>query len=424
MLKKYYQLLVLFLVATLIATSFLVFSDSSNLKNIFAYNNQTKIISQNLGDAEHSDIALNNENGVIVWQEKIKDWDIFAQRINKYGEKAGNVFKVNQYSVNDQKFPQAAMDKDGNFVVVWQSYFQDRNGSGVYGQKFKANGQKWGNEFKIHSFVPNNQILPDVAMNDEGIFVATWASEKQDHSPKSIYAKIFNSDGTPMTNEIEVNLSREGIQTNPKVAINFYSQIIIVWQSFKGGNWDIYSQSLNLNGEKLLAKDFLVNNITDLNQTQPSITADSSNKFIVLWSNKTLHPILETPMENIMGRILNGMGMGTGTSFDISYPTFGHHDNPSASFKDGHSVIAWQDFDKNNWQIWMQRLDGNNNLSDISFKLYEEDSEENSEEEESNEEGPSQEIPVIVMDSDTNYHLVWTNTDPENKQKKILYKRF
>ena len=410
MLKKHYQLLVLFLVATLTVTGFLVFSNSSNLKNIFAYNNQTKITSQNSGDAEHPDIAVNNGNGVIVWQEKIKDWDIFAQRINKDGEKASNVFKVNQYSVNDQKFPQTAMDKDGNFVVVWQSYFQDRNGSGVYGQKFKANGQKWGSEFKIHSFVLNNQLLPDVAMNDEGVFVVTWVSEKQDDSPKSIYAKIFNSDGTPMTDEIEVNLSKTGTQTNPKVAI-IYNQIIIVWQSSQGDDWDIYAQALNLNGEKLLTKDLLVNNITDFNQTQPSITTDSSNKFIVLWSNKKLHPILETPMENIMGRILNGTGRGIGTSFDISNPTFGHHDNPSASSKDGYSAVVWQDFNKRNWQIWIQRLDSNNNLFGISFKLYE-------------EEQSSQEMPVIAMDSNTNYHLVWVNTDPENKQKRILYKRF
>ena len=77
--KKYYQLLVLFFLAILITVGFLKLSKSPDQKNILAYNDQAKIISQNSGNAEHPDIAVNsNGDGVIVWQEKLKNWDIFA----------------------------------------------------------------------------------------------------------------------------------------------------------------------------------------------------------------------------------------------------------------------------------------------------------------------------------------------------------
>lgn len=413
--KKYYQLLFLLLAAVLMATGVLIFLNSSNQKNILAYDNQNKIISQNIGVAEHPDIAVNNNgDSVIVWQEKAKDWDIYAQRINKDGEKVGNIFKVNQYSVSDQKFPKTAMDKDGNFVIVWQSYFQNGVRSEIYGQKFKANGQKWGSEFRINYFLLNNQMLPDVAMNDEGIFVVIWVSEDQDGSPKSIYARIFNPDGMPMTKEIKVNLSKTGIQTNPVVAINSNNQIIIVWQSSNEDDWDIYAQILNLNGEKSLQNDLLVNTETSLDQIEPNVTANDSNNFIVVWSNQKLHPVLEIVMENIEGKVLNGTGVSLKQTFDINSPEFGHHNKPYIYSKDGHSVVAWQNFDKNDWEILMQYLDNKNNLLGVSFKLYEEDQLEQLD----------QKMPVIAMYGQSSYHIVWTNVDIANKQKKILYKQF
>lgn len=412
--KKYYQLLVLFSLAIFITVGFLKLSKSPNQKNILAYNDQAKIISQNSGNAEHPDMAVNsNGDGVIVWQEKLKNWDIFAQRINKDGEKTGNVFQVNQYSVNDQKFPKTSINKDGNFVIVWQSYLQDGNGSGVYGQKFKANGRKWGSEFKVNSFPLNNQILPDVAMNDSGFFVVAWVSEYQDDTPKSIYAKIFNPDGTPITNEIEVNLlKKRGTQTNPKVAINSKNQILIVWQSCHENDWDIHAQALNLNGGRLLKEELLVNDVTDFDQTQPNITVTSSGNFIVAWSNKKSHPILETVMENIEGKVLNGMGQSISSSFVVTEPIFGHHDNPSVSSENGYSAIAWQSFDKENWQIWIQRLDSNNNLFGAPFKLADENQ-------------PDREMPAIATDSQSNYHMVWASfVNTEKKQRSIFYKRF
>ena len=62
-------------------------------------------------------------------------------------------------------------------------------------------------------------------MNDSGFFVVTWVSEYQDDTPKSIYARIFNPDRAPITNEIEVNLLKRGMQTNPEADINSKNQI-------------------------------------------------------------------------------------------------------------------------------------------------------------------------------------------------------
>jgi hypothetical protein len=49
---------------------------------------------------------------------------------------AGAEFQVNSYTTDVQRFPAVTSDGSGNFVVVWQSAFQDGSSYGVYGQRF------------------------------------------------------------------------------------------------------------------------------------------------------------------------------------------------------------------------------------------------------------------------------------------------
>src|SRR5688572_32087681 len=56
-----------------------------------------------------------------------------------------------------------AMDKDGDFVVAWQSGTsdttvfpgQDGSGSGVWARRFNALGAAQGNEFRVNSVTAN-----------------------------------------------------------------------------------------------------------------------------------------------------------------------------------------------------------------------------------------------------------------------------
>jgi len=41
------------------------------------------------------------------------------------GEPVGPEFRVNTYTIDDQRKPAVAPDSSGNFVVVWHSYAQD-----------------------------------------------------------------------------------------------------------------------------------------------------------------------------------------------------------------------------------------------------------------------------------------------------------
>src|SRR5687768_13869952 len=69
-------------------------------------------------------------------------------------------FRVNTYTTGNQGGARAAMEPDGDFVVVWTSNGQDGDGYGVFGQRFAAGGAPRGSEFQINKITTQFQVQP------------------------------------------------------------------------------------------------------------------------------------------------------------------------------------------------------------------------------------------------------------------------
>jgi hypothetical protein len=96
--------------------------------------------------------------------------DILGQRFSRGGLE-GPEFQVNTYTTNWQYFPSVAMDDGGNFVVAWSSHRQDGSSSGVFGQRFSADGTTVGGEFQVNTYTTSAQYNPQVASDSDGDFV-------------------------------------------------------------------------------------------------------------------------------------------------------------------------------------------------------------------------------------------------------------
>jgi hypothetical protein len=197
-------------------------------------------------------VAMDNDGDFVVsWQSNQDGYTdgIYAQRYNSGGVLQGTEFRVNTFTTFQQSTPSVAMDDNGDFVVTWMSSAQDGNNYGIYAQRYGSTGSPAGSEFRVNTYTTSYQNLPSVAMNDDGDFVIAWNSYFQDGSGYGIYEQRYNSMGEPQDLELRVNTSITGQQSFPKAAIDNEGDFVFTWSSSHDGNGTgIYSQRYDSSG--------------------------------------------------------------------------------------------------------------------------------------------------------------------------------
>ncbi|MFA6133899.1 MAG: CARDB domain-containing protein [Phycisphaerae bacterium] len=179
-------------------------------------------------------------------------WDngdnTYARRFLANGTAADDEFVVNSYASDQQNCPSAAIDADGNFMVAWRSNGQDGNSWGVYAQRFAANGERLGEEFRVNTYTSGEQRDPSVDMDADGNFVIAWHSYGQDGDNWAVLARRYAADGSPVGSEFRVNSYTSNAQSDPSVVVRDLDRFTIVWQSAgqDGSSYGVYSRQFGL----------------------------------------------------------------------------------------------------------------------------------------------------------------------------------
>ena len=157
-----------------------------------------KVNTYTTGAQLHARVAFGEAGGfVVAWASAVQDgggYGVFGQRYDAGGAAQGAEFAVNSYMTGKQYHPAVAADADGNFVVTWTSEFQDGSGRGIFGKRYDRFGAPEGAEFRVNSFTNSTQIYPAVATAASGDFVVAWQSSFQDGSFYGIFAQRFRPD--------------------------------------------------------------------------------------------------------------------------------------------------------------------------------------------------------------------------------------
>ncbi len=232
---------------------------------------------------------------IVVWTSDSQDGSgdaVYAQRFNSAGIVQGSAFQVNSFTINDQDSAAVAMDASGNFVVVWESDGQDYSGEEIYGQRYAANGQALGAEFRVNTTTWSNQGTPAIGMDGAGNSVVAWQSEDQDGSGFGIYAQRFDAFGVALGAEFAVNTVTDGAQqfggsslyskSDNTVAIDADGDFVITWMSDDGDDYGIYAQQYNSQG-MALGEEIAVNTTKAGQQMAPAVAIASNGDFVVVW---------------------------------------------------------------------------------------------------------------------------------------------
>jgi len=178
-----------------------------------------------------------------------ESYDIYVRAYDIAGNGAVP-FRVNSVIEGDQIFSDIAACADGRFVIVWQSAAaNDDPDVGIHAQWFDAAGQKAGEEFLVNTYTLGLQNRPTVAMTPDCRAVIAWQSSDQDGDQAGVYGRLVNADGRPASAEFRINTTtqgRQGLRSLREVAVaaDSTSTFFAVWASDPLSNdaWDVVGQ--------------------------------------------------------------------------------------------------------------------------------------------------------------------------------------
>ena len=227
--------------------------------------------------------GLNSGGFVIAWRSSNQDGDangVYGQVYDSAGAKTGGEFLVNTETAASQLNPSISATSDGGFVVVWTSFDQDGDGGGIYGQRYDSSGNTAGSEFRANSTTAGSQTTSAVAGLDGGGFAAVWVVDGDD-----VVGQRFDVSGNAVGSEFVVNSTTDYRQHHPEIAALKSGGFVVTWYSENqdsGSSIGIYGQKYDSNGTPV-GSEFQVNDPDTNDQKHSTVAGLEDGDFVVGW---------------------------------------------------------------------------------------------------------------------------------------------
>jgi len=223
----------------------------------------------------------------------------------------GNETIVNSFTTGAQRDPAVARDAEGNLVVVWESAVDAPSAQvSIRGQRYDSVGSPVGTEFQVETSLGDTGAEPDVAMRADGSFVVVW-KDYDTRSGSSIRARAYDRDAVPRSNALTVSTD------------------------------DYYSAGPRLQSTPPEARGFGYGY-----KSAPSIAPGSSGDFVVVWSSgdRFLQYFGYVNYLMVRGRRVASDGILQGTEFHVGGSGFYWSARPDiAAAAPGKFVVVWSE---------------------------------------------------------------------------------
>ncbi len=185
----------------------------------------------------------------------------------------------------NQNQNQIISDEDGNAIVAWMDFRTTANYYDIYAQKIDDEGNVlWTNNGIGVCTAIQAQSGVRLVSDGGGGAIITWVDKRNGNY--DIYAQKMDTDGDPMwvANGIGV-CTNSSSQTKSQVVSDGSGGAIIVWQDARNGLPDIFAQRVGANGNLLWAAGGIPVCDADDEQVNPKIVTDGSGGAIVVWQD-------------------------------------------------------------------------------------------------------------------------------------------
>lgn len=313
---------------------------------------------------------------VIVWAHDSFDgsgWGIVAKMCLEDGTVYKNEFVVNTYIPNNQNNPSICAMPNGNFVISWDSYFQDGYyNNSVFMQIFSNNGEKIGSEIAV-TFDSRNyhEGQPSAACLSNGNIVVAFTNyDERDGQSYGIFATLFNSNGNQIGNQIRVNSNGSSVQSRPFAYPLNDGKFVILWESYLSSydydsdtsGYGIYMQRYDSNKNQI-GTNYQINILTPGNQYSAKIALLKNRGYLISWITDAYTSCNSINYSRIMYNIYDLDRL-------VNNNFYYNQINPSiAASPSGNFFIVWQNYNyqKSNFDIYGKIYDKNKNVIKSDF---------------------------------------------------------
>lgn len=310
-----------------------------------------------------------NGNAVAVWQSWAQDgnhYGVYGQRLDSTGAKIGSEFQINTTTASAQWYPEVVVAPTGEFVVVWSSHTPSAIGHDIHGQLFDAGGNAVGSEFLVNTTNNGEQQQASVAFIGGGDFVVVWANVSQ--HPLGVYGQRFDSTANPIGGQFQVSADTQS-GSQPTVAADSAGNFTVVWQSWgeDGSQQGIVGQRFDSQGQKL-GGEFIANTTTDKDQKYPSIAMDPQGNALVFWHSIINQDYFGDSEWEIRGQRYDASGNQVGDEILVTHVVSSSYDSYPAVSMDpsGGYVVAWNSSEDpidsgQSEDVYIQKFDASDN---------------------------------------------------------------
>ncbi len=225
---------------------------------------------------------------LIAWRSVGQDGangGIYYQRYDSSGVVVGPETLVNTETASAQTSPAIRVLQNGDWVIAWQSNGQDGDGWGIYQQVYHNDGNTYGLETHVNSFTTFDQTEPSIAALADGGFVVTWKSDQQDGDGTGIYQQRFAANGTKLGNEVKVNWITPANLSEPVTAGLSDGGWMVSWTSMNPDmTLDVYQRRYDADGNPT-GGETLINTVTGNDQSAPAMTGLPDGGWLAAWQS-------------------------------------------------------------------------------------------------------------------------------------------
>ncbi len=344
-----------------------------------------------------------NGNALIVWEQSDgSKWQIFKSeyRDGAWIHPTGpdDNISPDEPVKQDARFPQVAMDSNGNALIVWHQH------DGINWQIFKSEYRDgtWTHPADLDDHISKNgqdAYEPQVAMDGGGNALIVW--RQSDGSNNQIFRSEYRDGAWTHPDGLEDNISPDDQGADsPRVAMDGDGNALIVWCQVDGSDRQIFKSEYRDGAWTDPAG--LDNNISPDGESvdDPQVAMDNNGNTLIVWrqSDGDNYQVFRSEYRNGVWT------HPTGLDDNIS-PDGQDAEEPQAAMDaSGNAVIVWEQSDGSTWQIfkseyrdgaWTGPEDLSDNISPDGQEAY-----------------PSQ----AAMDDSGNAVIVWNQSDGVNWQ--------